>query len=83
MRGRKPLLIASIVENLISTIKKESPNEGTETAIDVDSDITAIINIKKESPNEGTETLIVGRFKPAISLPMIKKESPNEGTETV
>ena len=39
-------------------IKKESPNEGTETNF-ADIHIRIIGNfIKKESPNEGTETII-------------------------
>ena len=55
MRGRKRLT-ENISDNIVPHIKKESPNEGTETKkIDVRIDeITD--NIKKESPNEGTET---------------------------
>ena len=61
-------------------IKKESPNEGTET-----SSVGKLINrntiaIKKESPNEGTET--GSEFVVTALDGAIKKESPNEGTET-
>ena len=61
-------------------IKKESPNEGTETDIK-DGTTQHILLIKKESPNEGTETR---SFSSADSsrITAIKKESPNEGTET-
>ena len=38
------------------TIKKESPNEGTETAGKAGMYICKFFIIKKESPNEGTET---------------------------
>ena len=40
---------------LISLIKKESPNEGTETFLYVRT-FKDGMEIKKESPNEGTET---------------------------
>ena len=40
----------------ISVIKKESPNEGTETYIGIPSNLRRKTAIKKESPNEGTET---------------------------
>ena len=54
MRGRKPAQIWTITLITIA-IKKESPNEGTETAItDRNNEIKDLI--KKESPNEGTET---------------------------
>ena len=36
-------------------IKKESPNEGTETGVTTNTCISTQV-IKKESPNEGTET---------------------------
>ena len=39
-------------------IKKESPNEGTETAF-YKIETYEYVLIKKESPNEGTETKIV------------------------
>ena len=62
------------------SIKKESPNEGTETVCLRDSVVIAAL-IKKESPNEGTETLsVISSMR--ISIFFIKKESPNEGTET-
>ena len=63
-------------------IKKESPNEGTET---VDSGFVKTylrqMKIKKESPNEGTETYQLANYRANFHL--IKKESPNEGTETL
>ncbi len=37
-------------------IKKESPNEGTETLVIVTRLTPVLTLIKKESPNEGTET---------------------------
>ena len=62
------------------TIKKESPNEGTET-ISYEIVDKYEKRIKKESPNEGTETL--GDFPHyKVNNFLIKKESPNEGTET-
>ena len=36
-------------------IKKESPNEGTETT-SANQPLVGFVKIKKESPNEGTET---------------------------
>ena len=61
-------------------IKKESPNEGTETSVTVNLKFSRMV-IKKESPNEGTET--IKRIKCiCVSVQAIKKESPNEGTET-
>ena len=54
MRGRKPVGLVLIYQ-LWLVIKKESPNEGTET--DGDNIISYLhFHIKKESPNEGTET---------------------------
>ena len=42
---------------ILYIIKKESPNEGTETFFCVKNFVrNVIIIIKKESPNEGTET---------------------------
>ena len=62
-------------------IKKESPNEGTETFSPYKNVCQcALLMIKKESPNEGTETLLCNFF--LILRKQIKKESPNEGTET-
>ena len=81
MRGRK-LHFHSVrfTNHAIKAIKKESPNEGTETAFSR-SPMRAIVGIiKKESPNEGTETCSGLSFRPGKVL--IKKESPNEGTET-
>ena len=61
-------------------IKKESPNEGTETLF-----LTLFsfqrTPIKKESPNEGTETRIISVSFDDV-FQHIKKESPNKGTET-
>ena len=42
--------------NVALAIKKESPNEGTETAFVASLICSHVISIKKESPNEGTET---------------------------
>ena len=55
MRGRKQSGVSVLFPLPTPQIKKESPNEGTET-------ITVLLfsfqrtPIKKESPNEGTET---------------------------
>ena len=57
MRGRKPFPITAIYRNGIVPIKKESPNEGTETKIKHNLNNSEQYSIKKESPNEGTETL--------------------------
>ena len=56
MRGRKPG--ESVADQFfITVIKKESPNEGTETRChDFINSTTQFRIIKKESPNEGTET---------------------------
>ena len=62
-------------------IKKESPNEGTETVSTITLMISTVLTIKKESPNEGTETRPPTRC-PSYRFRLIKKESPNEGTET-
>ena len=62
-------------------IKKESPNEGTETQFAYDGTNFHLSSIKKESPNEGTETPCY-IFVVHIQRYIIKKESPNEGTET-
>ena len=61
-------------------IKKESPNEGTETLL---CNFFLILRkqIKKESPNEGTETTRMILTYHVLAQ-IIKKESPNEGTET-
>ena len=62
-------------------IKKESPNEGTETQCFNYLKQRGYIQIKKESPNEGTETTgITSPYQAYQGL--IKKESPNEGTKT-
>ena len=68
------------VTRLILLIKKESPNEGTETPPLIFRFNRDRLIIKKESPNEGTET---SQKDLANALGIsIKKESPNEGTET-
>ena len=54
MRGRKLQERCDELEEEI--IKKESPNEGTET-IETFISLKSSIVIKKESPNEGTETI--------------------------
>ena len=56
MRGRK--LSSVISETYSRQIKKESPNEGTETqGHSTDYPVLHEPEIKKESPNEGTETV--------------------------
>ena len=80
MRGRKLFLDFRRLVVDVVIIKKESPNEGTETFDELSKDVKEKL-IKKESPNEGTETpggewILAGVFN------VIKKESPNEGTET-
>ena len=59
MRGRKQLFLTLF--SFQRTIKKESPNEGTETRRSMHQVFSCFIHIKKESPNEGTET-IIGNF---------------------
>ena len=56
MRGRKPASSLKYMAADASRIKKESPNEGTETLIKRFLSFSSAL-IKKESPNEGTETL--------------------------
>ena len=81
MRGRKPDITRYTIIFFPFLIKKESPNEGTETRSSLSTIHLIRTRIKKESPNEGTETYICsGIFLIATSA--IKKESPNEGTET-
>ena len=46
----------SMLDTLKTQIKKESPNEGTETLCLPDQFPQVFLIIKKESPNEGTET---------------------------
>ena len=56
MRGRKRGVSIN-TSSVLSHIKKESPNEGTETPPTRRSLIGFVFGaIKKESPNEGTET---------------------------
>ena len=81
MRGRKLTVITLGHDTPGSTIKKESPNEGTETIWDISVIFFASKQIKKESPNEGTETIDLS-YTMNIDRETIKKESPNEGTET-
>ena len=64
MRGRKPTLNSIRPFLLVLVIKKESPNEGTETYIKYSYRQLGLI--KKESPNEGTETL-----SPATNFPIV------------
>ena len=78
MRGRK-LISLLVTLPTKSLIKKESPNEGTETLSCMKVTDSDGISDKKESPNEGTET---SSAVPLLLLLVIKKESPNEGTET-
>ena len=81
MRGRKPLFVIFLIIFILIIIKKESPNEGTETAAGGQGS-TAGSSIKKESPNEGTETQLLPKHDQTRTV-LIKKESPNEGTETL
>ena len=55
MRGRKHdiLFFQCVIQE---QIKKESPNEGTETRTAESCKLLRLRGIKKESPNEGTET---------------------------
>ena len=55
MRGRKRENV-QIIDHSAHQIKKESPNEGTETICGDIPQICIWCFIKKESPNEGTET---------------------------
>ena len=57
MRGRKLSIhfLSSFIKKLY--IKKESPNEGTETVTAPYKCHLFLRIIKKESPNEGTETV--------------------------
>ena len=55
MRGRKLNYLRGCVFRK-SYIKKESPNEGTETGYQEGETHYVRLTIKKESPNEGTET---------------------------
>ena len=55
MRGRKRHRGQVPVSPRRPVIKKESPNEGTETFLYTI--IFFLLPIKKESPNEGTETI--------------------------
>ena len=45
------------IVSLVVQIKKESPNEGTETPFRYSVTGIQLYIIKKESPNEGTETV--------------------------
>ena len=57
MRGRKRgFLLADCLFH--QGIKKESPNEGTETIVRIPLFRMNQNQIKKESPNEGTETVL-------------------------
>ena len=78
MRGRK-LGNGTQLMCIVKGIKKESPNEGTETLSCMKVTDSDGISDKKESPNEGTET---SSAVPLLLLLVIKKESPNKGTET-
>ena len=62
MRGRKHDKVTT-KHTAYSFIKKESPNEGTETRRLSPPCSVSTGSIKKESPNEGTETL-----QPAIII---------------
>ena len=79
MRGRKEWLTEKVDQ--CGYIKKESPNEGTETRLAIFYVCLGCTVIKKESPNEGTETIEYFRLI-VVKIIGIKKESPNEGTET-
>ena len=79
MRGRKRSFSLTLDQWLL-LIKKESPNEGTETTSSAPYKYPKASYIKKESPNEGTETDFINPTTQFCIV--IKKESPNEGTET-
>ena len=64
MRGRKLELIFIFHLPLSRSIKKESPNEGTETIDLFDAYVDVSLHIKKESPNEGTETVSRIEWRP-------------------
>ena len=81
MRGRKPKNRQHYVSDK-KPIKKESPNEGTETRSYKKYMCCMPVYIKKESPNEGTETVRTLNDESHYKAYEIKKESPNEGTET-
>ena len=83
MRGRKPLSCPLMLQTVLRLIKKESPNEGTETQAYRGLFTDCLFQIKKESPNEGTETSPIAIFISSFVAALIKKESPNEGTETL
>ena len=57
----------------ISSIKKESPNEGTETR-PCTHKVNRYMPIKKESPNEGTETKRIKCI--CVSVQAYKKRIP-------
>ena len=59
MRGRKRNSAVKVIVVDNWAIKKESPNEGTETDMSVEEIREATKAIKKESPNEGTETSFI------------------------
>ena len=54
MRGRKQRQ-ANVMRFAFLIIKKESPNEGTETRTAESCKLLRLRGIKKESPNEGAE----------------------------
>ena len=58
MRGRKQHRFRKGILSPLHRIKKESPNEGTETRFMDHFFVMIQISYKKESPNEGTETNI-------------------------
>ena len=64
MRGRKQLKSNRYVYWREISIKKESPNEGTETIDLFDAYVDVSLHIKKESPNEGTETVSRIEWRP-------------------
>ena len=53
------MYIGEINGEQVFSIKKESPNEGTETAYCFTYSAGVLNPIKKESPNEGTETSLI------------------------
>ena len=74
MRGRKQTDQLPI-RRYVYFIKKESPNEGTETFVNFLVIRTKFDVIKKESPNEGTETK---SFRKLVPFPHVshKKRIP-------
>ena len=72
MRGRKHLHNPAVAGHN-HRIKKESPNEGTETCFFCTLLHNSLQLIKKESPNEGTETFSPACFNMLSTVPNKKR----------